>query len=90
MPYHQDSSRIVPAMISLVIAIACAIILAVMIHERWREPQIRSAEQAEHMTTGSAAGKAGAKLVPTDPSMSVDPTPSMPGPVQPAKPDGSG
>jgi hypothetical protein len=82
MPYRDDSSRIVPATISLVIAIVCAIILAVMIYDRWHEPQISSADQAEHATTGSTAGKAGARA---DPNMSG--TPSIPGPVQPSQPD---
>jgi hypothetical protein len=87
MPYREDSSRIVPAAISLVIAIVCAMILGTMIYDRWHEHEIKSAEQAEHATTGSAAGKSGAKFVPTDPAMSVGPAPSAPGPVQPAKPD---
>jgi hypothetical protein len=69
MPYREESSRIVPAMISLAITIVCAIILTVMIYDRWHEPQIRSAEQTEHVTTGSSAGNAGARLVP-DPKMS--------------------
>jgi len=67
VPYHQDSSRIVPATISLVIAIICAIVLTIMIHDRWHEPEVKSAYQAEHTTTGSAANKAGARLLPTDP-----------------------
>ena len=87
MPYRDDSSRIVPAMISLAIAIVCAIILAVMIYDRWHEGEIKSADQAEHATMGSSAGRAGARLVPTNPKMSVEPTPSIPGPVQPTQPD---
>jgi hypothetical protein len=76
VPYHQDSSRIVPATISLVIAIICAIVLTIMIHDRWYEPEVKSADQAEHATTGS--NKAGARLLPTDPKLSIEPTPSAP------------
>jgi hypothetical protein len=86
MPYHQDSSRIVPVTISLVIAIVCAIILAVMIYDRRHEPEIKAAEQAEHATTGSAAGRAGTRLMPTDPKLSVERKPSGPAPAQPANP----
>ena len=86
MPYRDDSSRIVPVTISLVIAIVCAIILTVMIRDRWHEPEIKSADQAQHATTGSAADKAGARLVPTDPKLSVEPQPSGPTSVQPANP----
>ncbi len=87
MPYHQDGSRIVPAAISLVIAIACAIVLTIMISDRWHEPVLKSSNQAEHETTGSAANKAGAKLLPTDPKLPIEPTPSAPGPVQPSNPN---
>lgn len=87
MPYHQDSSRIVPVTISLVIAIICVIILTVMIRDRRHRPEIKSAEQAQHETTGSTAGKAGARLVPTDPKQSVEPAPSGPAPAQAANPN---
>ena len=87
MPYHQHSSRIVPVTISLVIAIVCAIILMVMIRDRWHRPEVRTADQAQRETTGSAAGKAGARLVPTDPKLSVEPAPSGPAPVQPSNPN---
>ena len=87
MPYHQDSSRIVPVTILLAIAIVCVIILTVMIRDRWHRSEIRAAERAQYQTTGSAAGNADAKLVPNDPKVSGEPTPSASGPVQPAKPD---
>ena len=87
MPYRQDSSRIVPAMISLVIAVACAIILGVMIYDRWHEAGIKSADQAEHATMGSSAGKAGVRLRPADPTMTAEPRPSIPSEVQPTQPD---
>jgi len=87
LPYHKDSNRIVPATISLVIAIICAIILTVIIHDRWHEHELKSAAQAEHATTNSAANKAGAKLPPTDPKLSIEPTPPGPAPAQPSNPN---
>jgi hypothetical protein len=87
VPYHHDSSRIVPVTISLAIAIVCVIILTVMIRDRWSHPELKSADQAEHATTGSAANKAGTRLVPTDPKLSVEPTPSGSTPVQPVNPN---
>jgi hypothetical protein len=85
--YRQNDSRIVPVTISLVIAVVCAIILTVMIHDRWTHLEIKSANQTEHATTGSAANKAGAKVMQTDPKLSVGPKPSGPEPIQPANPN---
>jgi hypothetical protein len=74
--------------ISLVIAIVCMVILTVMIRDRWDRPEVRSAEQAQHETTGSAGGKTGARLMPSDVKLSVEQRFSGLVPAaQPAHPD---
>ncbi|WP_024519229.1 hypothetical protein [Bradyrhizobium sp. Tv2a-2] len=76
-----------PALIAGVLAFACAVILILLIHDRWSRPDVKPAEVASTTTTGQAAHSAGAKVLPTDPKLSVEPTPAAPKPVQPANPE---
>jgi hypothetical protein len=87
VPYHQDNSRVVPVTVSLAIALFCAIALTMMIHDRWQNPGIKAADQAQHETTGSAANQARASSSSPDPSLSVEPKPPGPAPAQPANPN---
>ena len=75
-----------PAVIAVVLAFACAVILTLLIHDRWSRPAVKPPEVAQRTTTGQAAQSAGAKVLPTDPKLHVEPTPAAPGPVQPANP----
>lgn len=76
-----------PAAIAGVLAFACAMILIVLIHDRWARPAIKPPEVASTTMTGDAARMAGAKVLPTDPKLAVEPTPAAPKPVQPANPN---
>ena len=87
MSYRQNFSRIVPAAISFLIAAFCVLALALMIYDRWSRPEVRNPDQANQTTTGTATRNAGAKLQPTDPKLSVEPSPAGPNPVQPANPN---
>jgi hypothetical protein len=84
---YRPPDRTVPATITLILSVLCITILVLLIHDRWNHPEIKSAEQAEHSTTGAATRDAGARLQPTDPKLTVEPTPPGPSPVQPAIPD---
>jgi hypothetical protein len=75
-----------PALIAGVLAFVCAVILTLLIHDRWSRPDAKPAEVASTTTTGQAAHSAGAQVLPTDPKLHVEPTPASPGPVQPAVP----
>ena len=75
-----------PAVIAVVLAFVCAVILTLLIHDRWSRPAVKPPEVAKATTTGQAAQSAGAKVLPTDPNLRVEPTPAAPGPVQPANP----
>ena len=87
MERYHPPNRVVPATISFILSILLVIAIVVMVHDRWSHPEVKSAQQAEHSTTGMAARNAGARVVPTDPKLSVEPTPSGPNPVQPADPN---
>jgi len=75
-----------PAVIAGVLALVCAVILTLLIHDRWSRPDVKPPEVASTTTTGQAARSAGATVLPTEPKLRVEPTPAAPGPVQPANP----
>jgi hypothetical protein len=58
-----------------------------LVRDRWNHPGIKPPDQAEHSTTGTAARNAGAKLVPSEPKLKVEPDPPGPAPVHPANPN---
>ena len=70
---YQYPRRVIPATISVIVAVLLMIGCAYLISERFRDPQIKTTEQAEHSTTGKAARRAGAQLSPTEPKLSVEP-----------------
>ncbi len=72
---------------SAAIALVCIVVLTLQIRDRWHRPEIKSADQAQHATTGQVAQTAGAKILPTDPSLSVEPSPAGPRQAQPANPN---
>ncbi len=87
MAEHRRFEGTHPAVIAFVLAFACAVILTLLIHDRWSRPAVKPAELAKTTTTGQAAQSAGAKVLPTDPKLRVEPTPAAPGSVQPANPN---
>ncbi len=81
---HIDRARL--AALAAAIALSCIVVLTLQIRDRWQSPEIKSAYQAEHSTTGQAARNSGASVVPTDPKLSVEPSPDGPKQAQPANP----
>ena len=75
------------AALSAAIALVCIVVLTMQIRDRWHPPEIKSADEARHTTTGQVAHNAGAKILPTDPSLSVEPAPAGPKQAQPANPN---
>ena len=74
----------------LVVAIGVAAIgmLSILIvdYGPWNKPKVQPAVVAHYSTTGEAARAAGAKVIPTEPRLQVEPDPSGPKPVHPANP----
>jgi hypothetical protein len=72
--------------IAVAIAFASMVVLWVQTRDRWNSPEIKSAEQAERATTGENVHAAGARILPTDPKLAVEP-PAEPKRFQPANPN---
>ena len=86
MAEQRHFSGMHPVVIAAVLAFACAVILTLLIHDRWGRPDVKPPQVASTTTTGQAARSAGAQVLPTDPRLQVEPKPASPGPVQPAIP----
>ena len=63
------------------------VVLTLQLRDRWHSPEIKAPDQAERALTGKVAHAAGAKVLPTDPSLSVASSPDGPKQVQPANPN---
>ena len=87
MTEHGRFSKLHPAWVAGVVAVVCAAILTLLIYDRWSRPEVKPPELARSTTTGQAAKSAGAKVLPTDPKLRVEPTPSAPRQAQPANPN---
>jgi len=75
------------ALMSLAIALVCGIVLVTQVRDRWNSPEVKTAAEAQHTTTGQAARAAGARISQSDPKPAVEPDPAGPKPAQPAHPD---
>jgi hypothetical protein len=80
-------NRLGLAVISLAIALVCAAALITQVRYRWNSPEIKTAAEAQHTTTGQAARQAGARISQSEPKPPVEPTPAGPKPAQPANPE---
>ena len=74
------------ALVSAAIALLCVGALTMLVRDRWHPPEIKSAEQARQSATGQVARAAGARVMPTDPRLAVEPKPEGPKRAQPANP----
>jgi hypothetical protein len=74
------------AAISFAVALVCVGVLVMLVRDRWNRPELKGAEEARYATTGQAAESAGARVLPTDPKLAVEPTPAGPKQAQPANP----
>jgi hypothetical protein len=70
----------------VVAALASVLAMLIVDHGPWNRPNVRTAEVANHRTTGEAARAAGAVVAPTEPGTALEPEPPGPKPVQPASP----
>lgn len=70
MNQRDPPNRAVLATISFAISVLCAVVIVLLIHDRWSHRPVDSAEQAEHATTGMAARNSGS-LPQNDPNSPV-------------------
>ena len=78
---------VTPVIAVAAIALVCVVALVFLVRDRWHSPEIKPAEQARASTTGQVAHAAGAKVLPTDPKLTVEPKPAGPKQAQPAVPN---
>jgi hypothetical protein len=79
---YEHPRRVVPATVMIIVSALLVFLIVLQVRDRFRDPEIKTTEQAEHSTTGMAVRKAGARLSPTEPKLSVEP--DVPKTVQPA------
>jgi hypothetical protein len=70
---YKHPSRVVPATVVIIAAAVLVFIISFQVRDRFLDPEIKTTEQAEHSTTGMVVRDAGARLLPTDPKLSVEP-----------------
>ena len=76
----------VPLMIAIAVAVFGVLGMLIVDHGPWNKPKVQPAHMASYSTTGEAARAVGAKVLPTEPRLQVEPEPPMPKPVHPANP----
>ena len=84
---HSKRMGVRPVMVALAVAIFGVLAMLVVDHGPRSQPNVRTAEVANHGTTGAAARAAGAAVVPTAPKPALEPEAPGPKPAHPASPD---
>ncbi len=80
---HSKRMGVHPVMVALAVAIFGVLAMLVVDHGPRSQPNVRTAEVANHGTTGAA----GAAVVPTAPKPVLEPEAPGPKPAHPASPD---
>ena len=74
-----------PLMVAIAIAILGVLGILIVDYHLWK-PKAQPAVIASYNTTDEAARAAGARVVPTEPRLQVEPDPAGPKPVHPVNP----
>lgn len=85
---HRRRTGGAPLMVAIAIAILGVFGIVVVDYHLWK-PKAQPAVVANYNTTGEAAQAAGARVVPTEPKLQVEPDPAGPKPVHPVNPESS-
>lgn len=83
---RQQRTGGTPLVVAIAIASIGALSILIFDHGPWNKPKQQPAEIAHYSTTGEAARAAGAKVMPTEPKLQVEPDPAGPKPVNPVRP----
>lgn len=76
-----------PLKVAIAVAILGVLGMLVVDHGPWNKPKVQHPMVANYSTTGEAARAAGARVIPTEPRLEVEPNPPMPKPVHPINPE---
>ena len=75
-----------PLKVAMLVAALGVLGMLIVDHGPWNKPKVQPAFMANYSSTGEAARAAGAKVMPTETMLQVEPEPPMPKPVHPANP----
>jgi hypothetical protein len=73
-----------PLKVAIAVAVLGVLSMLVVDHGPWSKPKVQHPMVANYSTTGEAARAVGAKVIPTEPKLDVEPNPPVPKPVHPA------
>lgn len=85
---ENRSSRRGGGPLKVAIAVAALGVLGILIvdHGPWNKLKVQPAFMASYSSTGEAARAVGAKVMPTEPKLQVEPEPPVPKPIHPVNP----
>ena len=75
-----------PLKAAIAVALFGVLGMLVVDHGPWNKPKEQPAFTTSYSSTGEAVRAAGAKVMPTEPKLQVEPEPPMPKPVHPVNP----
>jgi hypothetical protein len=75
-----------PLKVAIAVAVLGVLGMLVVDHGPWNKPKVQPAFMASYSSTGEAARAAGAKVMPTESKLQVEPEPPVPKPVHPVNP----
>jgi hypothetical protein len=75
-----------PLLVAIAVAAIGMLSILIVDYGPWNKPKVQPAVVAHYSTTGEAARAAGAKVVPTERRLQVEPDPSGPKPLHPVDP----
>jgi len=83
---HASRSGGAPLAVAIAIAVFGVLGMLIVDHGPWNKPKVQHPVIANYSSSGEAARAAGAKVMPTEPKLQVEPEPPVPKPVHPANP----
>ena len=75
-----------PLKVAIAVAVLGVLGMLIVDHGPWNKPKMQPAFMTSYSSTGEAARAAGAKVMPTEPKLQVEPEPPVPKPVHPVNP----
>jgi hypothetical protein len=75
-----------PLKVAIAVAVLGVLAMLIVDHGPWNKPKMQPAFMTSYSSTGEAARAAGAKVMPTEPKLQVEPEPPVPKPVHPVNP----
>jgi hypothetical protein len=75
-----------PLKIAIAVAVLGVLGMLIVDHGPWNKPKHQPAFMVSYSSTGEAARAAGAKVMPTEPKLQVEPEPPVAKPVHPVNP----